>query len=335
MTTHLAGDTHHVSCIGYDQAIEAKLFPEQALQKFGSHGCGHDLLVLDSGAQSAGIGRLLNVTDHYRRDTGIDHSLVNLTEGSIPFFAAQVIDRGNQVLVTLVTAVAGEMLHTTGNTGFMGTLHVGKTHFQNLVRIIAKSTGGDDAISPVQVDIHDGSKGPVAANGGSFFAAEVTHCIGTLRIIRCTAGNTLAQLGAAGHGTITACFHIGCDQGRDLTGALDSSILLVELVRACVVIAVTAQLISGLLGFYLFGRVVPEHIHEYLVQLFLLGHGCKGAFHPFKIILGQIKRFLCVIHSIISLCLFGRVVPIRQWHPRERPDGGRNSGSVTGPGIVR
>ena len=149
------------------------------------------------------------------------------------------------------------MLHTTGNTGFVGTLHVGKTHFQNLVRIIAKSTGGDDAISPVQVDVHDGSKGPVAANGGSFFAAEVTHCIGTLRIIRCTAGNTLAQLRAAGYGTITACFYISGNQSRNLTGALDSGILLVELVRACVVIAVAAQLICRLLCFHFFRRIVP------------------------------------------------------------------------------
>ena len=116
---HHAGQAHHVRSVGQDHTIEAQFLAEQALQQFRAESGGHDVFVFDGRIDFTGPGGLHDVACHHGLQTAVDQAFVHFSVSGHPGIAVRAVDTGGQVLVTLVNAVAGEVLGRTAEAGIL------------------------------------------------------------------------------------------------------------------------------------------------------------------------------------------------------------------------
>ena len=250
--------------VGDDKPVEAQLFTQKALQKFRCHRGGHNLLVPYAGPQLAGIGRLLDMPHHDAGYTRADHSLVHLPVGGIPFLAGTVIYRSDDMLVPVITAVTGKMLHAAGDARLVCPFHVSEGHLQHSVWIAAETARRNNTVAPVPVNIHNWGKRPVAAHRRRLAATVQSHLISAAGISCGRACNAFPDFCAACHCTVTARLHIGCDEQRDSAVFLCRRVLSVQFPGLAVIVAQAAGWISSKQCGGLLPGVVPQHIHKQL-----------------------------------------------------------------------
>jgi len=89
------------------------------------------------------------------------------------------------MMVALVHAIAGEVLHGTGDTRLSHALQIGLAVFQHQVGVGAERSVGDDRVAPVEQQIDDRGEGPVAADGRGLDARDAAHLVGPPGVIGC------------------------------------------------------------------------------------------------------------------------------------------------------
>ena len=125
------------------------------------------------------ICRLQNVSDHNRHRTCIHNCLPYFSIGSIIFFYRQTVDGCQQMLVSFIHTITGEMLccrfHSIGFESFQLLQCIGN----DFLLIRTKGTHIHDGISPVHIQVADWRKGPVTAYGFCFLSCDIakTPCI--------------------------------------------------------------------------------------------------------------------------------------------------------------
>ena len=182
---HGQGVARHRGGIGADQAVEAQFPAQQALHHLTAQGTGHDVLILDTGVQAASPGGLHDMAHHGGQGTGFNTSFVGCAIGVHPGIAIHAVDRSDQVLVALVLAVTGEVLDGSGKAHLLHFFHISTAHAAHPLRVAAKGTGVGDGVAVVRVNINNGSKSPVCANGAGFGGTGMGHLGGHADIIRC------------------------------------------------------------------------------------------------------------------------------------------------------
>ena len=103
-------------------------------------------------------------------------SFIYRAVGLIPLFARKVVYRRAQMLVALVPAVAGEMLHRYGKPAALALLCITGSALRHKSGVGAVCAGIGYGIAEIVVDIADGGEGVVCTNGIALLGA----CLGKL-----------------------------------------------------------------------------------------------------------------------------------------------------------
>ena len=172
-------ETGHTGSVCNQQTVEAHLLTQQFdIQLFRKAG-RQDVLIGCIRAEMLGISRLGDMYGHDCLNTVIDQSLIDLTVGVVPLLCAQPVDRGQEVLVTEVNTVTGEMLRTRDNTAITHTARCGQREFLDLLGIGTESPDIGNRVERVHVNVHNRTEVPVRTDRHAFFthdlAALVSH----------------------------------------------------------------------------------------------------------------------------------------------------------------
>ena len=119
------------------------------------------------------------------------------------------------MLITFFRTVTREMLGCAGDAQLLHFFHIGFGQLNDLIRIIAVSTGIDDRISPVGNHVADRCEGPVAADRTGFFTADSGHIAHRINGRGSGAGCAGGDHGAFSYRTVAAGFTVCRDQNRD------------------------------------------------------------------------------------------------------------------------
>lgn len=295
---HCTEHTDHVGSIGDDQAVEAQLGLQQALDQLRAQGCGQDLVVIQIPASQltlpCGLG---NMACHDGLDAVVDELLVDLAEGIHPLLAGQVIDAHHQVLVVFFGAVAGPMLDGGSHLALLIALHEGFGIFHSAVCVIAVGAELNDGISPVLQQVNDGRKVPVGTDGHGFRAADLAAGVSHLRITGGCGCSTAGDVGTAADAALT----VGSHQQRDPAAILEGVDHVPQLGCGSVVVAQGTGMVGICNLLDALRAEVIDHVDEQLTDLLLVGHAGNGVHDPLDVLIGQIIGFcLQIDHKRIS-----------------------------------
>ena len=288
---HGQGVARHRGGISADQAVEAQFPAQQALHHLTAQGTGHDVLILDTGVQAASPGGLHDMAHHGGQGTGFNTSFVGCAIGVHPGIAIHAVDRSDQVLVALVLAVTGEVLDGSGKAHLLHFFHISTAHAAHPLRVAAKGTGVGDGVAVVRVNINNGSKSPVCANGAGFGGTGMGHLGGHADIIRCGNFHRCTDQRTLGHNSVAAFFQVGGDQWWHLAAAInvlgggDGALGGHHSVHTSARFEDIEHILK-LLGF----TFLEQHT-EQLASLFFGGHAGQGSVHPFNIFRFEVKWF--------------------------------------------
>ena len=296
------GEAHHVAGVGNDEAVKAQLAPQKIGQDLFRKGGGQIFVLLHAGVELLLIGGQHDVAGHQGLNARFDHAPIDLAVGGVPFLAGEGVDAGGDVGVTLVHAVAGEVLHGAEDAALRDAPEVFEGQLQHLVGVVAPGAGGDGGIVPVVGDVHDGGEGPVGAGGFGLPAADLPQLIGIDGVAGGGHFDLLAHVGAVAGSAVAARLHVHRGQDGDLAVGLEEPVHVPHFLGGARVEADAAHLHSG--GFLLDGGfVVPcaGQVDEQLLDLLLFGHARDGIFHPGDLLVVQIKGFLGKVDHLLIL----------------------------------
>ena len=253
-----------------------------------------------SGFNFRAVGRLHDVACHHRHGAGVDAGLVGCAVGGIPFFARQAVDAGHQVLVALIHAVAGEMLDRGRQAIFLHAFDELHPHTAHTVRVRAKGADVGDGVAEVEIDIDDGSEGPVGAHRRPFAPADHPQAVSHAVIVGRRHLHGRAQGGAFHRQPIAAFFKIRRQQQGDPGVILEKAVHCNRLAGGHVAEHQPAwlDLVGEVIEIILF-RGTDDQAKQ-LGDFFLQRHACQGGFHPAYIFVGKIKGFGFQIDHIHS-----------------------------------
>jgi hypothetical protein len=168
------------------------------------------------------------------------------------------------MLVALITAVTGKVLHTQRHWTIAGTLAdavaIGLGVGDHRLVIVAEGPGGDHGVAPVGVDVNDGGERPVATKGPRLASADDAHLPGSVGV---GGGRGLQRRGdmcAVGAGAVPACLDVRCDQQGNLRPGLSVPDMCLDTCRVRVVVAHPA----GVVGIH---DLIDEGVVEPVVQV--------------------------------------------------------------------
>ncbi|CAH0271024.1 hypothetical protein SRABI128_03393 [Microbacterium sp. Bi128] len=201
------------------------------------------------------------------------------------------------MLVPLVQAVTGEVLHGAHGGRFADAVEVLLGPFHHDLRGVAESPGGDDGVAPVVVDVHDRREGPVAAQRGGLHPGNAPHLAGDALVrvrARLQVGRderpVVATAGAA-H------FRVRCDQQRHPCLGLRVPDVLLHLGRRPRPVPHAAHVILLQDTVEVFRGVVVVVVDEQLPDLFLVRHGADGGLHPRNRGIVEVERRGLQVHQ--------------------------------------
>ena len=152
------------------------------------------------------------MTYHACHCPGINAGFVAHPIGSVPFFAGKAVYAGNQMLISFVGSVSGKMFDGCGKPFFLNSFHKHGSHPCYSFRIGAEGAGIGDGIMVLIVDIYDGGKCPVCADGSGFSGTYGCHFPDCFGIVRGSGFHGGSEGGAFFYYAVPAFFQIGCNQ---------------------------------------------------------------------------------------------------------------------------
>ena len=119
-----------------------------------------------------------------------------------------------QVLVTVVHAVAGEVLDGYRHAFLLHTAGKGLAHADNGIRVVPIGAHIGDGIEVIHIAVHNRGKSPVAACHLPFSRRDLAQMIGMHIIPRGRHGHRIAKVCALGQHAVAASLQIGRQQQR-------------------------------------------------------------------------------------------------------------------------
>ena len=295
-----------------DDAVEAQLPAQQILQQLRRERGGHDLRVLQTGAELPAHGGQRDLTDHDRLQPILNQRAVDLAEALVPLVYAEIIDRKREMRVQLVHAVAGEVLCRAGHMRrrVLDAADIRLAVGDHLVRLAAEAAGVDDGVAPVLIYVSDRIEHPVHADGRGLLARYIAHGISRLRA---SGGACLCRRGHEGalrHRADAAVIAVGSHEQRQLAVALIKVTLAVDrmFVAALPAQAALVEAIQCVADLRLVQTGLGFHQNEQLPKLFFQGHGRDLHLYPLNFLVCQIKRFCFQVYhrrsSFKILCVW-------------------------------
>ena len=306
---HTAGQSDHVGSIGQHHTIKTKLSAQKSLDQLRRKGCRHDVLILDSRVKMSGVRRLHNVSCHDGFQTVVNEVLVYFSIACIPLLTAHVIDAVCHVLVAEVQSVARKMLRSTAES-LIGVcaVHICLRHLAHAVHIVSIGAQSDDRVLPVVEDVADRGKGEITPDRRRLFVGHTAELVRVSGVSCRTDLGLLADHGSVSAGAVAAILRVARNDKRNLAVLLKNPVLLTHLGTGCRVVADTADVVLVHCHLQILFVSGGSHIEKKLTDLLLGRHTRDGLFHPFTVLIGQVKRFcLHIYHIKISLSFSLRI----------------------------
>ena len=314
---HAAGEAHHMAGVCEHHAVEAHFALEQVRQQLLRQRGRHDVVVLDVRVHGTGIAWKHDMSGHDGLQPVVDEVCVDFAEGGVPFLAGKGVDAVGNMLVTVIQAVAGEVLGRAAEAGHLvRALHVGLGHFHHALRIVAVGAQADDGVVPVVVNIGNRSETEVAADGRGLRVGHFAKRFGVFCVARRADLCLCADHCAVAARAVAAVLGIAGDDERNFGIFLQNTVLLMHLGRGAGVVADTADVVFVNGHFQIFLGAGGTHVEKQLADLFLKRHRGDGVLHPLHSLVIQviglcthihghsIRSFLFVLFRLIILCSF-------------------------------
>ena len=193
------------------------------------------------------------------------------------------------------------MLNGGGNACTDEALHIGLTHCQHAVGVVAVGADVGDGVLEVHVDVHDGRIGDVDTQCRTFHAADTAQAAGLLHLTSGSHQHLTAHIGALIGDAAAAVFQVGGDDqgdGRVLLQGIDSGLHFLggvgaEHDAAPAVLGNGHLQIPGVIA-------VEKGAHE-LLYLLVLGHVGEGLLHPCDLTIVKAEGFCFQIDVHVSI----------------------------------
>ena len=300
-TGHSDGETYHSRRICRDQPIKAELSAQQTChQLFTKTGRSQCFPPAGFRIQFFHPCRLGNMADHDSFCTLIDQRFINSAIGLHPFVAIEGVDTGEDVLITLIHTVTGEMFDGYCHTTFIGGIQIAGCTGNNHVRVRAKGTCVGNGIMEVPVDIHNRCKGPVETHRCTFFAGYISHPVGIFGISGCRDSHRCTKAGSFKRKAAASRFGICRKKERDFRHVLDATVrLLNDRFRSGTIHYATSIEAANYASQHSF-IVAHTKRAENLAGLFFECHTCERFFNPANILIREEKWIRFIIDHNVS-----------------------------------
>ena len=288
-TLHAVGHTDHVGSIGDDHAVEAQLVTQQAGHDLLAQSTGHDGIGSDVRVDFLHVFGHQDVTAHDGIQAAVDQGLINVAVGSHPLVMGKVVNVVGHMGITVVLAVAGEVLGAAVNTlGLMQTIHISLTHGGNQFVVIAVGTGQNLFALPVIGNVDNRSKRHVAAGGLDLGTGDTAHSLCILGLSGSTDLHLGRNEGTIRADTIAALLGVTCNKDRNLCVLLQQAVLVQNHLTGHTIVAAAAQVVFLHQFLQILLGVACGELPEQLAYLLFVGHGSDGVFDPCDILIGQV-----------------------------------------------
>ena len=289
LALHPVGHTHHMGSIGNNHAIEAQFTAQQVCHNLLAQSAGHDGIGSDLGVDFLHIFGHQNVAAHDCFHTALKQGLIDVTISRHPLVMGEVVHVVGHMGITVVLAIAGEMLGAAENAvSLMQTIHISLAHGSNQLMIAAVGTGQNFFTFPVISNIDHRSESHVAAGSLDLCTGDTAHGLCVFRLPGSADLYLRGNKGTVRANAIAALLGVTGNEYRNLCILLQDPVLIQNLLTRHTVVTAAAQVVLFHQFLQILLTVACSQLPEQLANLLLISHGSDGAFDPCDVSIRQI-----------------------------------------------